>query len=145
MPPLKYNWVSSIALKKSFKFVFIVWGRIVYMWIHGSPASQYIYIYGEKYSLNYNEIHVSLTVINKTLTIVKYTEKGIPGIIKSVFQSQVGLGSLSLSNITNATSHSPVDSKHTDMFILMTYCSSPRRSSAIKLKYVKPFCEEENS
>ena len=67
----------------------------------------------------------------------KYTDKGLPGIIKSVFQSQVGLGSLSLSNITNATSHGPADSKHTDMFILMTYCSSPRRSSAIKLQYVK--------
>jgi predicted GIY-YIG superfamily endonuclease len=67
----------------------------------------------------------------------KYTDKGLPGIIKSVFQSHVGLGSLSLSNITNATSHGPADSKHTDMFILMTYCSSPRRSSAIKLQYVK--------
>ena len=53
----------------------------------------------------------------------KYTDKGLPGIIKSVFQSQVGLGSLSLSNITNATSHGPADSKHTDMFIHILFTS----------------------
>ena len=63
----------------------------------------------------------------------------LPFTLKSVFQLQIGLGSLASCKTWSRTSHGPALSKHTATFILTSNTLSSARFSIVNLKKIKWF------